>query len=62
MLAITTPGCRVLGSLLRHTSLRAEIAEQLQDAQEFLAMSKHGRRLANEFDLTDEMRYLTDEM
>jgi hypothetical protein len=55
MLAVGAPGCRVLRSLLQHTSLRDEIVEQLQEAQELLEMSKHGRRLANEFNLMDEM-------
>jgi len=55
ILAVGAPGCRVLRSLLRLTSLQDEIVEQLQDAQELLVMSKHGRRLANEFNIFDEM-------
>jgi hypothetical protein len=55
MLAVGAPGCRVLRSLLRHTSLRDEILEQLQYAQELLEMYKHGRRLANEFNIFDEV-------
>jgi hypothetical protein len=55
MLAVGAAGCRVLQSLLQCTSLRDEIVEQLQEAQELLTMSKHGRRLANKFGIVDEM-------
>jgi hypothetical protein len=55
MLAVGAAGCRVLRSLMQHTSMRDEIVEQLQEAQELLEMSKHGRRLANEFNIMDQI-------